>query len=549
MIRSLRIDNFALIEQAQIRFQSGFTVITGETGSGKSILLNALQLILGERANFQVIGTARDKSVVEAEIDIKNFNVKSFFEENELDYFDTTIVRREIYKQGRSRAFINDVPVQLSVLKQFSSRLIHIHSQYNTLELKDKEYQLRLLDVLSGNLKKRTDFSEKFNTFQEHKRQLSKLEEKLAEAAQKQDYNSFQLEEIEALQLDANDYDQIQSTLNKVENAQDIQAAYAAILEAIDGDGGIDEHLNRLLTIALQDVQSDERLTAFKKRLESVRIELKDISSDAASGSETDDLDSEQLSELSEKLDAFNKVLFKHRLTNQEQLMELQSELTDSSESLEALKDEIGELEGKIKKEQEDLNQLAEQLHKHRVAEAPKISKAIRSSLDALKLPNTILEFELSKSKELSKWGNTQLEILFSPNKGIPPVPIHTAASGGELSRVMLALQNLMSKKEQLQTVLFDEIDTGVSGDVAQKMGQLLQDMGKSMQVIAITHLPQVAAKGGQHLSVRKEATNDITRTYIQELDNKERLLETARLMSGDQINDAALENARALMS
>jgi len=549
MIRSLRIDNFALIEQAQIRFQSGFTVITGETGSGKSILLNALQLILGERANFQVIGTARDKSVVEAEIDIKNFNIKSFFEQNELDYFDTTIVRREIYKQGRSRAFINDVPVQLSVLKQFSSRLIHIHSQYNTLELKDKDYQLRLLDVLSGNLKKRADFSEKFAKYQEDKRQLAKLEETLSEAAQKQDYNSFQLEEIQNLQLDANNYDQIQSTLNKVENAQDIQAAYAAILEAIDGDGGLDEILNRLVSTALNDVQSDERLTTFKQRLESVRIELKDISADAASGADTDDLDSEQLSELAEKLDAFNKVLFKHRLMNQEQLMELQNELTGSSESLEALKEEIAELESKIQKEQDQLNQLAEQLHKHRVSEAPKISKAIRSSLDALKLPNTILEFELTKSKELTKWGNTQLEIVFSPNKGIPPVPIHAAASGGELSRVMLALQNLMSKKEQLQTVLFDEIDTGVSGDVAQKMGQLLQDMGKSMQVIAITHLPQVAAKGGQHLSVRKEAVNDVTRTFIQELDDKERLLETARLMSGDQINDAALENARALMS
>ncbi|XOV68210.1 MAG: DNA repair protein RecN [Fluviicola sp.] len=549
MIRSLRIDNFALIEQAQIRFQSGFTVITGETGSGKSILLNALQLILGERANFQVIGAARDKSVVEAEIDIQNFDLKNFFEENELDYFDTTIVRREIYKQGRSRAFINDIPVQLNLLKQFSSKLIHIHSQYNTLELKDKEYQLRLLDVLSGNLQARNEYSEKYRKHLENKKKRNALKEQFAEAAQKQDYNSFQLEEIQALQLDSTDYENIQSKLNQAENAQDIQSAYVAISEAIEGESGIDDLLNRLLTMSLQDVKGDQRLEEFKSRLKSVRIELKDISNDAQSGMDSEDLDPEQLAEFAEKIDAFNKVLFKHRLQTQEQLIELKNELTVSTESLDALKQELETIELRIQKESDELQQLAKVLHKHRVSNAPKISEAIRTSLDALKLPDTVLKFQLSETQELSKWGSTQLEILFSPNKGMAPVPIHTAASGGELSRVMLALQNLLSKKEQLQTVLFDEIDTGVSGDVAQKMGQLLQNMGESMQVIAITHLPQVAAKGGQHLSVRKETINDATRTFIQELDNKERLLETARLMSGDQINEAALENARALMS
>ncbi|PWL29607.1 MAG: hypothetical protein DCO96_07560 [Fluviicola sp. XM-24bin1] len=549
MIRSLRIDNFALIEQAQIRFQSGFTVITGETGSGKSILLNALQLILGERANFQVIGTSRDKSVVEAEIDIQNFDLKAFFEINELDYFDTTIVRREIYKQGRSRAFINDIPVQLNVLKQFSSKLIYIHSQYNTLELKDKEYQLRLLDVLSVNLEARELYGKKYRSHQENKKSLTDLQERYAEASQKQDYNSFQLEEIQSLQLDSTDFEQIQSKLNSAENAQDVQAAYASIVEAIDGESGMDDLLNRLLSMGLQDAKGDERLQEFKSRLESVRIELKDISSDAQSGSEAEDLDPEQLAEFAEKMDAFNKVLFKHRLQNQEQLLELQSELTGSSESLDALKSQVEELEATIAQEESELRKRAKELHAHRLKNAPKISESIRVSLDALKLPDTVLEFQLIQSEELSKWGSSQLEILFSPNKGIPAVPIHSAASGGELSRVMLALQNLMSKKEQLQTVLFDEIDTGVSGDVAQKMGQLLKDMGESMQVIAITHLPQVAAKGGQHLSVRKEAINDVTRTFIQELDDKERLLETARLMSGDQINEAALENARALMS
>ncbi|GAB5418619.1 MAG: DNA repair protein RecN [Crocinitomicaceae bacterium] len=549
MIRSLRIDNFALIEQAQIRFQSGFTVITGETGSGKSILLNALQLILGERANFQVIGASKNKSIVEAEIDISNFNVKAFFEENELDYFDATIVRREIYKQGRSRAFINDIPVQLSVLRQFSTKLIHIHSQYNTLELKDKEYQLRLLDVLSGNLEKRNAFAQQFSSLQVEKKKLKTLNDQLAELSQKQDYNSFQLEELESLQLENTNFEKIQVQLNQAENAQDIQAAFSAILEGVEGDNGLDEQLQRLISVGLQDVKSNDRLKELKARLESVRIELKDISSEAQASSEMEELNPEQLTEFAEKMDAYNKVLFKHRLQTQEQLMALQQELTGSSESLESLKSEIAQLEASVAEKELSLQTVATTLHKHRGESAPKISSAIQSSLEALKLPNTVLEFQLEQTRELSKWGNTSLEILFSPNKGIPPVPIHSAASGGELSRVMLALQNLMSKKEQLQTVLFDEIDTGVSGDVAQKMGALLKEMGESMQVIAITHLPQVAAKGGQHLSVRKEVVKDVTRTFIQELDENERLLETARLMSGDQINEAALENARALMA
>lgn len=549
MIRSLRIDNFALIEQAQIRFQSGFTVITGETGSGKSILLNALQLILGERANFQVIGSSRDKSIVEAEIDIKNFDVKAFFEENELDYFDTAIVRREIYKQGRSRAFINDIPVQLNVLRQFSTKLIHIHSQYNTLELKDKEYQLRLLDVLSGNLNARIAYFKNFTSWQSDNRKLADLKEELAEVSQKQDYNAFQTEELQSLQLDSTDYGSIQTKLNSAENASDIQAAYAEILEGIDGENGLDEKLKKLLSFTLQDVKSDVGLERLKERLESVRIELKDISDDAQTVSESEELDAEQLIEYAEKMDAYNKVLFKHRLLTQEQLLELWQELTGSSQDLDSLKGNIEELETSVQSQELELRSMAQKLHEHRLINAPKISKAIQSSLDALKLPDTILEFRLTENKDLTKWGSTALDIVFSPNKGMAPVPIHSAASGGELSRVMLALQNLMSKKEQLQTVLFDEIDTGVSGDVAQKMGALLLEMGASMQVIAITHLPQVAAKGGQHLSVRKEVINGTTRTFIEELDDKERLLETARLMSGDQINDAALENARALMS
>jgi len=549
MIRTLRITNFALIEKANIQFDSGFTVITGETGSGKSILLNALQLILGERANFQVIGSSGDKSVVEAEIDVQNFDLKSFFESNELDYYDTAIVRREIYKQGRSRAFINDVPVQLNILRQFSTQLIHIHSQYNTLELKDKDYQLRLLDVLSGNLNQREKYHHDFLSFQQDQKELNNKKETLSTLEQEQDYNTFQLEELNNLQLEQTNYEEIQEQLVRAENASDIQSAFAGITSFIDGEDGLADQLNRLLTTVLQNADIDSKLKDFKERLKSVQIELKDLSAEAENGVESDELDPEEASVLSRKIDEFNRLLFKHRAHNQQELMDLQSELTSSTEDLDKLKHEIEALEKDLDKRELELNKLADELHNQRVALSPKISKEIKTSLDALKLPDTVLEFQLSAKSNLTSWGKTSLEILFSPNKGIPAVPIHSAASGGELSRVMLALQNLLSKQEQLQTVLFDEIDTGVSGDVAQKMGLLLKDMGKSMQVIAITHLPQVAAKGGQHLSVRKQVVDGITRTFIEELDAESRLQETARLMSGDEINDAALENARALMS
>lgn len=549
MIRSLRIENFALIEKAHIRFDSGFTVITGETGSGKSILLNALNLILGERANFQVIGDAKDKSVVEAEINIASFSMQDFFVANELDYFEVTIVRREIYKQGRSRAFINDIPVQLNLLKEFSSKLIHIHSQYNTLELKDKDYQLRLLDILSGNLKGRRGYNSRYAAWIQDKKQLAKLEDTLADLMQKQDYDSFQLEELLGLDLERTNYEALKEELQKIEHADVIREGFLALSEGLENELGVLDRIQRISLELQKSAMHDPKLAELQERLTSVRIELKDIADEATTGLTNDELDGAQAVAISQKLDTYNKVAFKHRTNSQEELKALMEVLSGASEDLEALEVKVKALRKEIAQEESELKALAEQLHETRVKSAPKISKAIQESLESLKLSNTVLEFRLEKTDQLSGYGVSALEIYFSPNVGLPAVPIHTAASGGELSRVMLALQNLMSRSVQLQTILFDEIDTGVSGDVAQKIGSMLREMGQWMQVIAITHLPQVAAKGGQHLLVSKEVVADKTRSSIVELNNEERLRETARLMSGDEINAAALENAKALMA
>lgn len=549
MIKSLRIENFALIDSVNIQFDGGFTVITGETGSGKSILLNALNLILGERANFSVIGELKDKSVVEAEIDISGFNMKNFFKANQLDYFDLTIVRREIYKQGRSRAFINDIPVQLNILKELTGGLIHIHSQYNTLELKDKDFQIRLLDVLAGTLKKRTQFQNVFAGYQLKKKELTERLLLLAESSSKIDYDSFQLTELQALDLDNIDYEAMKQELSKFENADELLASFGALLNLLEMDGGVLQQLGQVNTTLEKNASIDPVLSDLQKRVASVLIELKDISSEAEEQSGSISIDPKQLVELSSKLDSFNKATFKHRVQNQEELLHLMEDLNGSSDDLAQLEGDIARLTNEIQLEEAKLIELGEVLHNERKKSIPEIETRITKSLNELKLVNTILEFRLSKELKLTKFGTSNLEIYFSPNVGLPPVPIHQAASGGELSRVMLALQSLMSRKIQLQTILFDEIDTGVSGDVAQKIGQTLKSMGAGMQVIAITHLPQVAAKGEQHLSVFKAIIDGRTQSSVIELDMAARIEETARLMSGDEINEAALANAKALMS
>lgn len=549
MIRSLSIENFALIDSVKIQFEGGFTVITGETGSGKSILLNALNLILGERANFSVIGDLKDKSVVEAEIDISKFDIKNFFEVNQLDYFDTTIVRREIYKQGRSRAFINDIPVQLNTLKDLTSGLIHIHSQYNTLELKDKDFQLKMLDVLAGTLSEREKFQKSFTAYQLKKKVVSEKTQLLFESSSKMDYDSFQLTELEALNLDKVDYEAMRFELNKFENSDELLASFGSLVNLLEAEGGVLQQLRQVNISLEKNALIDPVLSDLQQRVASVLIELKDISNEAEEQSSAISLDPKKLAELTSQLDAYNKVTFKHKLQSQEELLVLMNNLSSSSDDLFDLEHEIARLSAELKQDEGQLFKMGEMLHNTRKKAVPVIELLITDALNDLKLENTVLEFRMTKELKLGKFGVSNLEIFFSPNVGLAPVPIHQAASGGELSRVMLALQSLMSKKIQLQTILFDEIDTGVSGDVAQKIGQTLKTMGAGMQVIAITHLPQVAAKGEQHLSVTKNIVNGRTKSSVIELDLSARIEETARLMSGDQINEAALANAKALMS
>jgi len=547
MLHQLHISNFALIDETKITLNNGYTVITGETGSGKSILLNALNLILGERADFAVIGPKSNKAIVEAEFhDCEKF--QPFFTEHDLDFENEIIIRREISKDGKSRAFINDSPVSLSVLKALSIQLVQIHSQYNTLELKSKSYQLEILDILAGLEKERTAFSQEFKKLQYKKRELNKKEEELNQALKSQDYNQFVLDELMQLQLSKTDYGKIENELLKLEQSEQLKGIFSELASLTD-ENNFYEKLLQTKNALERVAHLDSEIKEFKERTISILLDLKELANDAVSYMESSSETTESKYELTDKVDAFNRILNKHRLSTQAQLIELELEISKQTSSVDELQVVVNQLTETILKEEKELSKIALAMHGKRITAISPILTALNLLLTDLKLPHTKLEIVLTKSEELSNFGNSQASFLFSANLGVAPVPIEKAASGGELSRLMLALQQLISEKRALPTILFDEIDTGVSGDVAQKMGNLLKTMGKSVQLIAISHLPQVAAKAANHLVVSKELIGDRMTTKVIKLSDSERIKEVARLMSGEEITEAALKNAEFLMA
>lgn len=549
MLRNLRIKNFALIDQIELNFESGFSVITGETGSGKSILLNALNLILGERADFSVIGSLSEKSIVEADFLIQGYNLENFFRDNDLDYEESTLIRREININGKSRAFVNDTPVSLTVLKELVSQLINIHSQYNTLELKNKMYQLEVVDLLSDLKADQKNFQAKYKSYLSTKNLLSTQKERLSQLVLQKDYNQFQLDEINGLNLDTRDYLKLESELTKAQNSGEIIQAYSSLLNGLEGENESLERLQHLKSVLDKNKKLDLTIEDFSIRINSVIIELKDLAQEALVLIESVEMDPEKIENLTSLLNAYFHVLKKHNLTDQHQLFEFKENLERETTDFDELQEQIIQLEKTIEKENSELLDLANNLHQSRVSKVPEISKQLKNILTDLKLPDTNLEFKLNIRTDFNQFGLTDVEFLFSANQGISPVPIERAASGGELSRVMLALQKMVSEKKLLPTVLFDEIDTGVSGDVAQKIGDLLNKMGENFQLIAITHLPQVAAKSRHHFKVEKNNLNGRTMSSVRLLSSDEKVNEIARLMSGELISDAAIANAKSLMN
>ncbi len=549
MLKSLRIQNFALIDHLELSFNSGYTVITGETGSGKSILLGALNLILGERADFSVIGPSSDKAIVEADFELSQYILEDFFKENDLDYANQTFIRREINVNGKSRAFINDTPVSLTILKELTSLLVNIHSQYNTLELKSKVYQLETVDTLANLNSTRNEFSRRYKILLDKKSEIETLKNSLAKSLQQKDYNKFQLEELEILNLDQTNFVEIELDLKKAENSEEIIGAFTSVSEVIDGDHKVTDQIRSLLTSIERIRNVDGNLNNLYERINSVLIELKDISSEANNSIDFTELNPGKIAALTDSLNRYLHVLKKHNFNNQEDLIQYRNSLEFDLLDSEVAQNQINKLEIEWDLLNKDLHKDALILHNDRDKAVESISSELQNSLDELKLPQTKLEFKLSLRDELNQFGKTDVNILFSANVGVEAIPIEKAASGGELSRVMLALQKMISERKLLPTVLFDEIDTGVSGEVAQKIGSLLQKMGDHFQLIAISHLPQVAAKAKHHMKVEKSILGDRTISKVHVLAENEKVEEVARLMSGEQITKAALETAKALMN
>ena len=546
MLKLLRIDNFVLIDRVELVLDKGFTVITGETGSGKSILLASINLLLGERADFSVIGKKSTKSFVEASFNMEDRFI-DFFTANDLDQQLDILIRREIVKDGKSRAFINDTPVQLAKLKELTSLLLSVNSQFNTFDLRSSSYQMELYDDMANTTIMRMKFTHDFLAWKANCQVIRKLEEKRNLENSQKDYTQFLLDELSQLDLKNTDYSIYESALSRIENADSIREV-ALQMTHLSEDNGPYSTLSTLLAKIEKISLSDAKMMQFASQLKAVLIELKEMMNEAGELVNDIEIDPEAHRMMLTKIDEFNRQLNKHRFTHQSQLVELENQLKDTTHESEQLDSELELLRIENESVHKKLVGLSQLLHENRIKAAKGIENAIKDCLQELKLSDTEINFQLSFC-ELKENGASDLSILFSANKGMVMTPIEKAASGGEMSRVMLALQKIISDKRKLPTVLFDEIDTGVSGEVAQKIGLLLRAMGENMQLIAISHLPQVAAKANNHFKVEKDSDGTSTKTYVKRLENEEVAVEIARLMSGEVITSEAILTAKNLMN
>ncbi|SHH79966.1 DNA repair protein RecN (Recombination protein N) [Chryseobacterium oranimense] len=548
MLSRIYIKNFALIDTLEVSLNNGLQVITGETGAGKSIILGALRLILGERAETKSIAQSEEKSIVETEFDLNN-QFKKFFVENDLDYEHHTIIRREILPSGKSRAFINDVPVTLDVLKELSSKLIDIHSQFETSNLFTSEYQFKIIDGLSENKKMIEDYQNEFSDFQSLKIQLKKLQTQLSENRKESDYKEFLLNELEEVKLDDVDYEDLQNQLSIQENAEMISENLVQILSRFHQEEvGIlsffHEAKNKLSKIS--EVSSS--FSELDERLETSFVELKDIISELENESEKIEINPANLAILVELNNKINSLFLKHNVSDINELKELRDQLAGEQKGASELEDHIAEIEDNISKKEKTLQALAEKLSKNRKKSIPVFIKKTEGLLKKLGLEKARVDIELQDVSEFNAFGKENIQLLFQANSGFPLKPIQTAISGGERSRVMLAVKKIIAESDELPTLILDEIDTGVSGKVAEEIGNLMREMAADMQLIVISHLAQVAAKGNNNYKVVKRDISGKTQSTIIPLNSEEKLNEIAQLLSGSKITEAALAQAKELI-
>ena len=550
MLTSLSIKNYALIEDIQIDLQSGFTIITGETGAGKSIMLGALSLLLGKRADYSAIRDKDKKCVIEGSFNIAAYDLQTLFAEEDLDYEQQTIIRREILPSGKSRAFINDTPANLSSLQVLGERLLDIHSQHETLSLGDNEYQFLVIDSLAKNAIKLKDYQAGLQQLKKLQKQLLELREEQAQAMKEYDYNLFLHTELQQARLSTGMQEELEERYEELSNVEQLTEQLGSAInhiqqEEIGAAASLREAKNNLQRIS--GISSGYH--QLFERLQSVNIEIDDIATELESALDKVEANPAELEEVNARLQVLYNLQKKHNVATVEELMNIQEELAQKISVSENADEEIARSEKAILEKKKALEKIASEIHDARKSIIPKFIKEVENILADLGMPNATLKIELDRQKEFFSNGQDKLTWLLAANKGGSFNDIKKAASGGELSRIMLAIKSILATYSKLPTIIFDEIDTGVSGDIAQKMAGILQKMGKNMQVIAITHLPQIAGKGDRHFKIFKEDAANSTITNIKELEGEARIEELAMMLGGKNISESAVAHAKALLN
>ena len=550
MITSLKISNYALIEHLDISFNTGMTCITGETGAGKSILMGGLGMVLGKRADLSVLKDNKKKCIIEASFLIGNYNLNGFFEEHGLDYEDETLLRREIIPNGKSRAFINDTPVNLDLLTRLSGALIDVHSQLENQSLFKNEYQFLVLDAIAGNQEILKEYKNKLSEYQNIRKEYDHLKKINEDAAKIQDYNQFLYDELNELDLSPDMLIPLKEEIDQLSNVESLQQSLSQSIHLIEEEQiGLLTQFSTLNTLFNDAVSKSKNLNVFRERINSLSIELKDILDDLINKQETLESNPALLEKLTAQWDQIQSLLQKHQVDNVENLMQVRESIGKRLEEKQDLGQRINFLKEKQTELERLLEDLSQKLHSNRIASSPKLCYQLEKIISKMGMQNARFKIDLTLYDQFLANGKDQIDFLFSANLGSDFKPIKKVASGGEMSRIMLAIKAILSKFRQLPSIVFDEIDTGVSGVVSNEIADIMAHMSQNMQVFTITHLPQVAAKGKQHFLVYKEVRGNNTITKLKELNQEQRVEELAHMLSGKELTRTALDHAKQLLN
>ena len=552
MLKRLAISNYALIDNLDITFSNDLSILTGETGAGKSIILGALSLILGQRAEGKYFFNQQKKCVIEGIFLVSGFHLTDFFQDNDLDYEPETLLRREISADGKSRAFINDTPVNLAILKKLGEKLIDIHSQHATLEINDEDFQLLVIDTIAAN----QDILNTYNsTFKTYKRTQSRLKEMIIQSDKSKadiDYFQFQFDELEKANLSDHELAQLEQELDILIHSEEIKRSLLTAIDILsESDSAVITQLKEAgISLGTAEKYNTE-IRGLNERINSSLIEVKDILAEIESIEQKSFIDDTRMETINERLNVIYSLQKKHRVNSNIELIRIREELSNKLSSIVFADEDIE----KLKLEHENLHaqllKISEELHRSRMASIPQVEESVKATLQDVGMPNAVLQInnERLPDGKFDLNGIDQIKFLFSANKGQAPLPMNKVASGGELSRLMLSIKSLIAVHTALPTIIFDEIDTGISGEVALKVGNIMEKLSENMQVIAITHLPQIAARGNSHYTVYKDEQSEITYTNIHKLNSEERIMEIAKMLSGNNPGESAIMNAKELLN